>query len=34
MERQGGGVIINISSIAAIRYTGVPYATYDGPRPR
>jgi len=28
MERQGGGSIINISSIAAIRYTGVPYSTY------
>jgi len=28
MERQGGGVITNISSIAAIRYTGVPYVTY------
>ncbi|MGH6929553.1 MAG: SDR family NAD(P)-dependent oxidoreductase, partial [Dongiaceae bacterium] len=28
MERQGGGSIVNISSIAAIRYTGVPYATY------
>jgi NAD(P)-dependent dehydrogenase (short-subunit alcohol dehydrogenase family) len=28
MERQGGGVIINISSIAAIRYTGIPYVTY------
>jgi NAD(P)-dependent dehydrogenase (short-subunit alcohol dehydrogenase family) len=28
MERQGGGSIINISSIASIRYTGVPYATY------
>jgi NAD(P)-dependent dehydrogenase (short-subunit alcohol dehydrogenase family) len=28
MERQGGGSIINISSIAGIRYTGVPYATY------
>jgi NAD(P)-dependent dehydrogenase (short-subunit alcohol dehydrogenase family) len=28
MERQGGGAIINISSIAGIRYTGVPYATY------
>ena len=26
---QGGGSIINISSVAAIRYTGVPYATYD-----
>jgi NAD(P)-dependent dehydrogenase (short-subunit alcohol dehydrogenase family) len=28
MERQGGGSIVNISSIAAIRYTGVPYASY------
>lgn len=28
MVRQGGGVIINISSIAAIRYTGIPYITY------
>src|SRR5512134_46911 len=28
MERQGGGSIINISSIASIRYTGVPYTTY------
>jgi NAD(P)-dependent dehydrogenase (short-subunit alcohol dehydrogenase family) len=28
MARAGGGSIINISSIAAIRYTGVPYATY------
>ncbi len=28
MEGQGGGSIINISSIASIRYTGVPYATY------
>jgi len=28
MEKQGGGVIVNISSIAAIRYTGVPYVTY------
>lgn len=28
MVRQGGGSIVNISSIAAIRYTGVPYATY------
>jgi NAD(P)-dependent dehydrogenase (short-subunit alcohol dehydrogenase family) len=27
MERQGGGSIIN-TSIASIRYTGVPYATY------
>jgi NAD(P)-dependent dehydrogenase (short-subunit alcohol dehydrogenase family) len=29
MERQGVGAIINISSIAAIRYTGVPYITYN-----
>lgn len=28
MQAQGGGSIITISSIAAIRYTGVPYATY------
>ena len=28
MEAAGGGSIINISSIAALRYTGVPYATY------
>ena len=28
MEKQGGGVIINISSVAAIRYTGIPYITY------
>jgi NAD(P)-dependent dehydrogenase (short-subunit alcohol dehydrogenase family) len=28
MEKQGSGVIINISSIAGIRYTGVPYITY------
>jgi NAD(P)-dependent dehydrogenase (short-subunit alcohol dehydrogenase family) len=28
MERQGGGAIINVSSIAGIRYTGVPYITY------
>jgi NAD(P)-dependent dehydrogenase (short-subunit alcohol dehydrogenase family) len=28
MEQQGGGSIINISSIAAIRYTGLPYASY------
>jgi len=28
MERAGGGAIINISSIAAIRHTGVPYASY------
>ena len=28
MEEQGGGSIINISSVAGIRYTGVPYSTY------
>lgn len=28
MRRGGGGSIVNISSIASIRYTGVPYATY------
>jgi len=28
MEARGGGSIINISSIAGIRYTGVPYTTY------
>lgn len=28
MERQGGGSIVNISSIAGIRYTGVDYPTY------
>ena len=28
MAHQGGGSIINISSIASTRYTGVPYATY------
>ena len=28
MQENGGGSIVNISSIAAIRYTGVPYATY------
>lgn len=28
MEAQGGGSIVNISSVASIRYTGVPYATY------
>lgn len=29
MERQGGGVIVNMSSITAIRYTGVPYISYS-----
>jgi len=28
MEAQGGGAIINISSVASIRWTGIPYATY------
>ncbi|MCB1471881.1 MAG: SDR family oxidoreductase [Rhodobiaceae bacterium] len=28
MVENGGGSIVNISSIAGIRYTGVPYATY------
>jgi len=28
MERQDGGAIVNISSIAGIRYTGIPYITY------
>ena len=29
MERQGGGVITNISSISGIRYLGVPYVSYS-----
>ncbi|MBA5778208.1 SDR family oxidoreductase [Stappia sp. F7233] len=28
MLKQGGGSIVNISSIASVRYTGVPYSTY------
>ncbi|MEN3284474.1 MAG: hypothetical protein V7607_5614 [Solirubrobacteraceae bacterium] len=28
MERQGGGSIVNISSIASVRYTGVAYSGY------
>jgi NAD(P)-dependent dehydrogenase (short-subunit alcohol dehydrogenase family) len=28
MMVQGGGSIINVSSVAGIRYTGVPYASY------
>src|SRR5215470_11223092 len=29
MERQGGGSIVNIASVAAIRYLGFPYAAYS-----
>lgn len=29
MERQGGGAIVNISSIAGIRWTGIPYVSYS-----
>jgi NAD(P)-dependent dehydrogenase (short-subunit alcohol dehydrogenase family) len=29
MEEQGGGAIVNISSISGIRYTGVPYISYS-----
>jgi len=29
MVRQGGGAIVNISSIASLRYTGVAYASYS-----
>jgi len=28
MEKQGGGAIVNISSVAAIRHTGVAYSAY------
>jgi len=28
MENQGGGAIVNVSSVAAIRYTGIPYISY------
>ena len=28
MERQGGGAIVNIASIAGIRWLGVPYVSY------
>ncbi len=28
MEKQGGGAIVNISSVSAIRYTGIPYISY------
>jgi len=27
MEKQGGGSIVNISSVAGIRYSGVPYSS-------
>lgn len=29
MERQGGGAIVNISSITSIRWLGVPYVSYS-----
>ena len=29
MERQGGGAIVNISSIVSIRWLGVPYVSYS-----
>lgn len=29
MKRQGGGAIINISSLAGVRYLGVPYVAYS-----
>ena len=29
MREQGGGSIINTSSVASLRYTGVPYVTYS-----
>ena len=28
MEKRGGGAVVNIGSIAGIRYTGVPYISY------
>ena len=28
MSRQGGGSIVNISSIASLRYLGIPYISY------
>lgn len=34
MERQGGGVITNISSIASVRWTGISYLAYAPRRPR
>ncbi|NKB69767.1 MAG: glucose 1-dehydrogenase [Candidatus Latescibacteria bacterium] len=29
MERQGGGAIVNISSVAGVRWLGVPYVSYS-----
>jgi len=29
MEKQGGGAIVNIASIAGIRYLGIPYVSYS-----
>ena len=29
MERQGGGTVVNVSSIAGIRWLGVPYVSYS-----
>lgn len=29
MEKRGGGSVVNIGSIAGIRYTGVPYVSYS-----
>ena len=29
MERQGGGAIVNISSVVGIRYLGIPYISYS-----
>lgn len=29
MERQGGGAIVNISSVAGIRHLGIPYLSYS-----
>lgn len=28
MEKQGGGSIVNVSSVASLRHTGIPYAVY------
>ena len=34
MARQGGGSIINISSIASIRHLGISYVSYGASRRR